>query len=361
MLASAMKRLRWSRALPQTVAVAPEPPPPARPPIDVLEEAPVPALRLRGAVVLSANASARRFFDLEPGRLPLSLIEATREARLMEVLTAGEVPRRMWLVHSQRLVEISLVQVPDPEGHAILFLTDVTSLQRLETVRQEFVANLTHELKTPLASLRLAAESLVGDPPQQTRRRFAQRVVDESAHLAAILDNLRQLTEIEGGRLSLTTTTFDLRRVVVEAAERMPIARPMEIGIPKGVGVSADRGMVAQVLANLLDNAAKFSPEQSVIEVEAHQGRVGVIVSVRDHGPGLSPEHWDRVFERFYKVDPSRTREPGGSGLGLAIAKHLVLALGGEIWTETAEDGGQVFSFSLQGTLPAASSQRGSA
>jgi signal transduction histidine kinase len=111
--------------------------------------------------------------------------------------------------------------------------------------------------------------------------------------------------------------------------------------------VATDRAKLVQALDNLLDNAAKFSPPGAAIDVGVNVTSEEVVISVRDRGPGISPEHWSRVFERFYKVDRARPRESGGFGLGLAITKHLVQMLGGRIWTETAREGGQVFYIAL--------------
>ena len=121
----------------------------------------------------------------------------------------------------------------------------------------------------------------------------------------------------------------------------------MNTTIANDLFVSTDRPKLAQALGNLLDNAAKFSPPGAAIDVQAEVRQSDVVISVRDRGPGISPEHWSRVFERFYKVDRARPREAGGFGLGLAITKHLVHVLGGRIWTETARDGGQVFFIAL--------------
>jgi signal transduction histidine kinase len=117
--------------------------------------------------------------------------------------------------------------------------------------------------------------------------------------------------------------------------------------IPAALTITTDRPKLVQALDNLLDNAAKFSPRGTPIDVHAEFAGDEVRLSVRDHGPGISPEHWSRVFERFYKVDRARPREAGGFGLGLAITKHLVQVLNGRIWTETARDGGQVFTIAL--------------
>jgi two-component system phosphate regulon sensor histidine kinase PhoR len=296
--------------------------------------------------VLAANRAAREFFAIDPARLPAGLLEITREGRLLEALRSGSPEGELRLSHHKRVAQARLVPGPLP-GDTLVFLTDVTDLRRLETVRREFVANLSHELKTPLTSLRLAAESLLGDPPAPTRERFAQRVVKEADHLAGIVANLRQLVEIEGGVMAIQLTRFQLAELISETAERLGLDRPLRVRSPDGLELTSDRTKLAQALGNLLDNAVRFSPPGSLIEIEAVEADTELQITVRDHGPGISPEHWGRVFERFYKVDPSRSRAATGSGLGLAITKHLVLALGGRVWTEAAPGGGQVFGIAL--------------
>jgi two-component system phosphate regulon sensor histidine kinase PhoR len=214
-------------------------------------------------------------------------------------------------------------------------------------VRQEFVANLVHELRTPITSLRLTAESLLGDPLPKDRRRFAERLVREADLMSKIIDNLRQLGDIETGAMAVDGSQFDLAELVHDSVARLGTERTVNSSIPQDLVISTDRPKLAQALGNLLDNAAKFSPPGTAIDVHAEVTNGEVVLSVRDRGPGISPEHWSRVFERFYKVDRARPREAGGFGLGLAITKHLVQILGGRIWTETAREGGQVFYIAL--------------
>jgi two-component system phosphate regulon sensor histidine kinase PhoR len=324
---------------------------PSVPPVnsfaDVLEGAPVMALLIaaeRG--VIDANEAARSFFEIDPARLPASLVEVTLEGSLVDLLAAGETHSEANLVHHRRIVRCTLVPGPRP-GQTLMFLSDVTELRRLGTVRQEFVANLVHELKTPLTSLRLAAESMLGDPATSDRKRFADRVVKEADLLTKIIDNLRQLGEIEARSMAVEATDFDLGELVRESVARLGIDRPVNSDIPADLIITTDRPKLVQAFDNLLDNAAKFSPPGTAIDVHADVSGSEVRISVRDHGPGISPEHWSRVFERFYKVDRARPREAGGFGLGLAITKHLVQVLGGRIWTQTAHDGGQVFTIAL--------------
>ena len=314
---------------------------------DAVENAPIVALLLDDARrVLGANRRARDFFAIDAARLPASLVEVTLESSLFEFVGGDRNDAEINLVHHRRTVRAH--RAPGPlRGQTILFLEDITELRRLATVRQEFVANLVHELKTPITSLRLTAESLLGDPLPKDRKRFAERLVREADLMSKIIDNLRQLGDIEIGAMTVDLSTFKLDELFTESLARLSIDRPLDASIPQDLTITSDRAKLAQALGNLLDNAAKFSPPGTAIEVEAEVVGGELVLSVRDHGPGISPEHWSRVFERFYKVDRARPREAGGFGLGLAITKHLVQVLGGRIWTEAARDGGQVFCIAL--------------
>jgi two-component system phosphate regulon sensor histidine kinase PhoR len=320
---------------------------PLKPFEDLIEEAPVMALLLdREQRVVAANEAARRYFDIAAARLPASLVEVTLEGNLVDVLRAGAPEGETQLVHRRRAVRSKLVPGPRP-GETLMFLVDVTELRLLERVRQEFVANLVHELKTPITSLRLTAESLLGDPAPKDRARFAARLVKEADLMSRIVDNLRQLADLESGTLIIDTSSFNLGELFQELRHRLDPARPVRVEVPERLVIATDRPKLAQALGNLIDNAAKFSPPESVIEIRAEVAPQSVRISVRDRGPGISPEHWNRVFERFYKVDRARPREAGGFGLGLAISKHLVQSIGGRIWTEAADQGGQVFLIAL--------------
>jgi len=297
--------------------------------------------------VVGANEAARDFFEIEESRLPASLVEVTLESRLFDVVRLDQPQAEAQLVHHRATVLTHLV-AGRREGEKLLFLTDISELRRLSTVRQEFVANLVHELKTPITSLRLTAESLLGDPLPKDRRRFAERLVREADLMSKIIDNLRQLGDIEAGALALDVSEFDLGELILDSVARLGTERTVNTSItPTDLIISTDRPKLAQALGNLLDNAAKFSPPETAIDVNTEVKNGEVVLSVRDRGPGISPEHWSRVFERFYKVDRARPREAGGFGLGLAITKHLVQVLGGRIWTETAREGGQLFYIAL--------------
>src|SRR6202521_6017385 len=248
---------------------APPPVPPVDSFADVLANAPVMALLLDADQrVIDANRAASAFFDIEPGRLPASLVEITLEARLLEALSSLETETELQLVHHRRVVRCALVAGPHPD-ETLMFLTDITELRHLATVRQEFVANLVHELKTPITSLRLTAESLLSDPAPKDRHRFAQRLVKEADLLSKIIDNLRQLGDIEAGSMAVEATPFDLGELVRESLTRLGVDRPVNADIPESLTVTTDRPKLVQALDNLLDNAAKFSPPGSAIDVSA--------------------------------------------------------------------------------------------
>src|SRR5713226_8296104 len=217
---------------------------------ELLEHAPVMGILLdHENRVVGANEAARDFFEIEQSRLPASLVEAPLVHHRATVLTQLVAGRR--------------------EGEKLLFLTDITELRRLSTVRQEFVANLVHELKTPITSLRLTAESLLGDPLPKDRRRFAERLVREADLMSKIIDNLRQLGDIEVGAMNVDVSRFDLAELVDDSVARLGIDRPISTSIPPGLVIATDRPKLVQALDNLLDNAAKFSPPGTAIDVQA--------------------------------------------------------------------------------------------
>lgn len=310
---------------------------------DLLEQAPIPALLLDGdQQVIAANAAARELFPIHSAQLPLGLVEATREANLAAAVGGRRSKGDVRLTHSRRLVRVRVL--PGPGEHTqLVYVTDVTELRRLESVRQEFVANLAHELKTPITSLRLAVESQQQDLPQELRRRMGDRALREVDYLSLVISNLRQLSALDSDFGSSNREPFDVAMLIDEIRERQRLRQPIEVSVPPGLWANADRARIAQALANLVDNAAKFSPAHAPIEVSAKLERGDLVLRVRDHGPGISPEHWDRVFERFYKVDQAHSRNGAGGGLGLSIVRHLALSMEGSVWTEAAEEGGQIF------------------
>ncbi len=249
---------------------------------------------------------------------------------------------------------------------ALLIVRDVTQISMLERARRDLVANVSHELRTPLASLKLLVETVQSDPPPEVARRMLGQMTHEIDAVTQLVDELHELAQIESGRVTLQLAPGTLRPVVERALERIrPQADRKQIAVSASFGdgetpALMDEDRIGQVLLNLLHNAVKFtSPGGAVVirtglvpaDPGAPQGAgPWLLVSVSDTGIGIPAHELPRIFERFYKVDRSRTRNAGGTGLGLAIAKHLVEGHGGRLWADSEEGRGSTFSF----TLPAA-------
>jgi two-component system phosphate regulon sensor histidine kinase PhoR len=246
------------------------------------------------------------------------------------------------------------------EGGAVIVLNDVTDVQRLESVRRDFVANVSHELKTPVASIKGFVETLLdgaADDPAANRR-FLEIVARQADRLAAIIDDLLSLSRIEQsegkGNLPLEPTRLaDVIAAVIadcgpRAADR---SIRLETRCAEGLVADVNPPLLEQALINLVDNAIKYSDPGAGVWIAVEQADAGLVVRVSDEGCGIEAEHLPRLFERFYRVDRARSRQLGGTGLGLAIVKHIVLAHGGTIGVESQPGVGTTFTM----RLPAAS------
>jgi two-component system phosphate regulon sensor histidine kinase PhoR len=236
---------------------------------------------------------------------------------------------------------------PLPSGGAVLVLHDLTQVRRLEVVRRDFVANVSHELKTPLTSISGYAETLLGETADtETTHRFLGTILSNARRMQRLVDDLLDLSRIESGRWLPTRTGVDVAGVAQESwaalagrADAARVGLTLDIG-PGAAVVDADLDGLRQVLTNLLDNSLRYTPEGGRITCVSRRVDGGVAVSIRDNGPGITREHLPRIFERFYRADPSRSREEGGTGLGLAIVKHLVEAHGGRVSAESERGNG---------------------
>ncbi|MDW8058828.1 MAG: ATP-binding protein [Thermomicrobium sp.] len=234
-----------------------------------------------------------------------------------------------------------------------LILRDITELRRTETIRRDFVANVSHDLRTPLAALQALVDTLLDGAlaDRSVAEDFLRRIATEVEHLTRLVNQLLELTKAESGQLQLARVPTDLVQLARATLERFqPRAATKRIALELRADealplVPCDPDRTVQVLANLLDNALKFTPEGGNVCVEVAHGEGELIVRVRDSGPGIPADEIDRVFERFFKGD--RARSSSGSGLGLAIVKHLVQLHGGRVWAENAPGGGAIVGFSL--------------
>ncbi len=288
--------------------------------------------------------------------LHTALDDALRHQRGMRVHASGEgATKGAW--------DISIASVMSATGQlagAVAVLHDISEVRRLEQVRRDFIANVSHELKTPLATILGFAETLLTGAleDQEHNRRFVGIIRDQAASMAKLTEDLLDLSQIEAGQLKLQLEPLVLPELLTNCLhamepaikqKRLALSLDMPAPLPS---VRADRMRLRQVVGILLDNAAKYTPEGGRVTLRAFASEVKktVTVQVEDTGIGILSTDLPRVFERFYRVDKSRTRESGGYGLGLAIARHIVENHGGRIWAESQAGRGSTFSF----TLPAA-------
>ncbi len=241
---------------------------------------------------------------------------------------------------------------------AVVVLNDVTHMRRLEAIRSDFVANVSHELKTPITTVLGFVETLREGAAEekQERDRFLEIVHRHAARLKSIVDDLLTLSHIEhdAGHRAIELTKDDVGSVLESAvqtcraaaeAKRMSVTLDCTPGLVAGM----DRQLLEQAVTNLVDNAVKYSEEGTTVAVEGRETDGGITVSVRDQGPGIEEQHLSRLFERFYRIDKGRSRKLGGTGLGLAIVKHVATVHGGRVDVDTAPGQGSTFTIRLPG------------
>jgi two-component system phosphate regulon sensor histidine kinase PhoR len=299
----------------------------------------------RGRIV-SANAAARRLLGYDRGEslpdLPaLFRVKAARE--VVDAVLGGEVVQGREAELDGGLVLLNAR--PLPSGGALLVLFDQTEIRRLEAVRRDFVANVSHELKTPLTSISGYAETILTDHPDpEITRRFLETILGNARRMQRLVDDLLDLSRIEAGRwqpepehVDVAAAVHDVWGGLRDRASAARVELELDVG-PHADVLVVDPDGLRQVLLNLIDNALRYSPAGGRITCRSRADAGGIVVSVSDTGAGISSEHLPRIFERFYRADHSRSREEGGTGLGLAIVKHLVEAHDGRVWA-TSERG----------------------
>ena len=271
---------------------------------------------------------------------------------LLEEAVANPFSGRDFALGDRRLV-VSARSVEG--GGAVLTFLDVTEVRRLETVRRDFVANVSHELKTPLTSVRGFAETLLeDDPPEDLRRTFLSSIRANTLRLQHLVDDLLDLSRLESGGWIAKEEKVELgpaMRDLWDSFQETASAGGLDFSMEGDATVFADRQGVVQVFRNLIANAIRYTPDGGSIKVEIRVEGPVTKVEVRDTGIGIPASALPRVFERFFRVDPHRARAKGGTGLGLAIVRHLVRAMGGKVWAESEPGKGTSFFV----TLPTAS------
>ena len=241
-----------------------------------------------------------------------------------------------------------------------MVLHDYTEVRRLERVRKDFVANVSHELRTPVAILQASAEALaegaIEDPEYAIE--FLEAITRNAKRMSMLIDDLLKISRLEEGRLSIAREPVSLvelvEQVLVVLRPRLGARhRHMDVAVHPDHYVLADAGALEQVLVNLVENTRKYTPDGTPVVIRSRKLRSGALrLEVADQGPGIAAHHRDRIFERFYRVDPGRARTVGGTGLGLAIVKHLVEAMGGTVGVAANQPRGAIFWMVLDAAEP---------
>jgi two-component system phosphate regulon sensor histidine kinase PhoR len=322
-----------------------------------------------GQRVLFANEAAGRMLEFDPqSAIGRAIWEVSRQRPIQELLTRalhGAEARREefeWAGPTARHLAVYAAPLPGaPPAGAVLVIHDITDLRRLEGVRQEFVANVSHELKTPLAVITACIETLLDgavDEPD-TRQPFLQQIADQGQRLHALILDLISLARIESGEEVLDFEAVVVENAVAECLQRhQPRADAKHLRLlaaaPNGTSIAAwaDEEALGQILDNLVDNAVKYTQEGGAVQVRWREIGKSVEIEVEDNGPGIPEADLTRIFERFYRVDKARSRQLGGTGLGLAIVKHLSQVMKGSVKAASAVGNGTTFTVSLPNASP---------
>jgi two-component system phosphate regulon sensor histidine kinase PhoR len=323
-------------------------------------------------VLQLANDAARRLLALDDLAIGRHYLGVTRHPAITELLTAalaGRVPAPLELSPSRdasrSLVAYAAPAVGDQTFGAALVLHDVSEERRLDRVRRDFVANVSHELRTPLTAIRGYVEALAdaGVTSDEGRRHLAI-IGRHTARMERLVQDLLRLARLDAGQEAVRAAHLEVRELleaVVDGLSPLLVERRQRVEISVAPGAEkarADQGMLRDALQNLVANAITYAPEDSTIRIDAARRDDALTLAVADEGPGIPEAELSRVFERFYRVDKSRARDPGGTGLGLSIAKHLLELQGGVVRAENRPEGGARFTITLPQDDPADQAHR---
>ena len=349
----------WAHNRRRPLAVTPGPsataPPQQNLALAILDQLPTATVILdQGDEILFANAAAASTGMVRGNRLTSAELReqarrSRRDGRIREAeleLPRGEPSRGPWAVRARI--------VPVGGGDVAVIVDDLTESRRIEAVRRDFVANISHELKTPVGAISLLAEAIAEstDDPE-TVARFVGRITYESARLTRLVQELIDLSRLQGAEPLPTVVPVSMRMVVGEAVDRARLAaQSKSIGLvcdDFDAQVLGDEQLLVTAMGNLIDNAVAYSPENTRVAVAIRASEDYVEISVTDQGIGIAPDEVERIFERFYRVDPARSRATGGTGLGLSIVKHIVTNHGGTIAVWSTPGAGSTFTVRLPG------------
>jgi two-component system phosphate regulon sensor histidine kinase PhoR len=308
------------------------------------------------------NDAARRMLKLDDevplGRHYVESIRHPAIAELVAAALAGRTPQTLEMSPprdgSRTIMARAAAAAAGSEHGAVLVLHDITDLRRADQIRRDFVANVSHELRTPLTAIRGYVEALSdGDVTTENSRRFLDIIERHTDRMERLVKDLLRLARLDAGQEVLEILSCDARNLINAVVTELSSAlerRQQRVDLVIGAGADAlraDPAKLHDVLRNLIANAITYSPERTAIRVETTREGSSVTLSVSDEGPGIPEDDLSRVFERFYRVDKSRARDPGGTGLGLAIVKHLVELHKGDVRAENRPTGGTRVSVTL--------------
>jgi len=305
------------------------------------------------------NDAARRLLKVEKAAINHSYVEAIRHPGIVEhigrALAGGETSTLELSVtrDTTRTLMAQVAPVVTAGRGAVLVMHDITELRKADQIRRDFVANVSHELRTPLTAIKGYAEALIDDPDDRDAQgRFLEIIHRQAERMERLVKDLLRLARLEAGQETAELAPCDITALVhgivsdleAPATEKQQV---IEVSVaPDAVMLATDAGKLHDILRNLVENAVNYTPAGGAIDVSASVVGDRFQLRVADTGYGIAPDDLGRVFERFYRVDKSRTR-PGGTGLGLSIVKHLVQVLEGEVVVENQKSGGALFTVTL--------------
>ena len=294
------------------------------------------------------NSVAR---DASGARHEAVLIDAVIE-RLSRLAVNGSAATEQMELVGPPLRVLVVSAVPSTSTGAVITVEDITERWRLDQVRTDFVANVSHELKTPVGAISVLAETLEGETEDELVKTLVRRMVMESHRMASTIDDLLELSRIElGGEMDVSPVDInDVARDAIERSQPLANKRHVSVQCSPAEGnstIMGDRFQILSAVGNLVDNAIKYSEDNAEVKVQIITSDSQVVIEVIDHGVGIPVASLDRIFERFYRVDRARSRDTGGTGLGLSIVRHVVTNHGGEVNVRSREGEGSTFSLTL--------------
>ncbi|MBD3390503.1 MAG: HAMP domain-containing protein [Chitinivibrionales bacterium] len=317
--------------------------------------------------IIMMNAAAGTMLDTSADDVRGKLIqEGVRNTDLQRFIRAtlerrepSEQEIQSWVAgNEERTLRVNGTALKDADGSitgAVIVLHDVSHLKKLENIRRDFVANVSHELRTPLTSIKGFVETLLDgamDHPEE-RERFLSIIANHVNRLNTIIEDLMTLSRLEkeaGQEAEMAETGLDaITKDAMEVCDAKARERGIALAIEGSSGIVAwlNASLVEQAVINLIDNAVKYSSPNTTVRVRCERDSREIRISVQDEGPGISPEHLPRLFERFYRIDKARSRKLGGTGLGLSIVKHIMVAHRGSVTVDSAPENGSTFTLHI--------------